>query len=68
MSLQNYGIDFRSACAAGAEPFVTWVADLLADPAFAPLKEWLLRKQVDVDELQAEVDRFLEQARQMALK
>jgi hypothetical protein len=43
------------------------VADLLANPAFAPLDQWLQQHQIDLDELQASVDQFLDQARQLAL-
>ena len=36
--------------------------------AFAPLEQWLRQRQVDVAELQAAVDQFLDQARQAALE
>ena len=65
-SLRNYAIDFRHAHAAGAVPAVPRVADLLADPAFAPLEQWLRQRQVNVTELQAAVDHYLDQARQAA--
>ena len=65
-SLGNYAIDFRRAHAAGTEMTVPRVADLLAEPAFHPLEQWLRQRQVKVDELQAKVDRFLEQARKPA--
>ena len=67
-SLRNYAIRFRRARAAGAELAVPRVAELLADPAFHPLDQWLRQRQVDVAELQAEVDQLLEQVRQTALK
>ncbi len=67
-SLRNYAIRFRRAHAAGAELAVPLVADLLADPAFHPLDQWLRQRQVDVAKLQADVDQFLEQVRQAALK
>jgi hypothetical protein len=38
----------------------------VADPAFHPLAAWLHHRQVDVAELQAAVDAFLAQARQLA--
>ncbi len=66
--LGNYSIDFRRARAAGIELVVPRVAELLADPAFDPLEQWLSQRQVDVAELQAEVDQVLEQVRQAALK
>ena len=43
------------------------VAELLADPAFHPLKEWFSQRQVDIGQLQSAVDQFLEQARQAAI-
>jgi hypothetical protein len=42
------------------------VADLLARPDFEPLKLWLRQRNVDIDELQAAIDKFLDQARQAA--
>ncbi len=36
------------------------VAELLADPAFAPLAEWLAQRQVDPAELQQQVNELLE--------
>jgi tetratricopeptide (TPR) repeat protein len=66
-SLGNCAIEFRRAHAAGTKLTVPRLAQLLADPAFRPLAEWLRQRQVKVDELQAEVDQFLEQAWQVAL-
>ncbi len=67
-SQENYAIDVRRAHAAGTPLAVPRVAELLADPAFDPLDRWLRQRQENVDELQADVDRFLEQARQAALE
>ncbi|MEK6405602.1 MAG: tetratricopeptide repeat protein [Acidobacteriota bacterium] len=67
-SLHNYAVRFRSAHAAGATLTVPRVAELLADPAFRPLDDWLRQRQIDVDEVQAAVDQFLEMARQAALE
>jgi tetratricopeptide (TPR) repeat protein len=67
-SLNNYTVDFRRARAAGTTLAVPRLAELLADPAFHPLKEWLRLRQADVADVQADVDGFLEQARQLALK
>ena len=67
-SQHNYAIRFRSAHAAGAELAVPRVAELLADPAFQPLEQWLRQRQVDVADLQAGVDQLLELVRQTALK
>jgi len=36
------------------------VAELLADPAFHPLDEWLRQRRADPAELQNIVDQFLE--------
>jgi len=66
-SLHNYAIGFRRARAAGTELAVPRVAQLLADPAFAPLDQWLRQRQKSVSELQTEVDDLLAQARQAAL-
>jgi tetratricopeptide (TPR) repeat protein len=67
-SRRNYAIDFRRARAAGTPLTVPRLADLLGDPAFHPLAEWLDKRQVDVAELQAAVDQILEQTRQAGLK
>ncbi len=65
--LGNYYVKaFRRARAAGTELAVPRVAQLLADPAFHPLDQWLLQRQVDPDALQAAIDQLLEQARQAA--
>ena len=66
-SLHNYAIDFRRAHAACSTLAVPRVAELLADPAFRPLADWLRQRQADVSDIQAAVDQFLEQARQAAL-
>ena len=65
-SRNNYATRFRRARAADTELAVPRVAQLLADPAFDPLAQWLRQRQVDLDELQADVDQFLDQARQAA--
>ena len=67
-SLHNYAVRFRRAHAAGTPLVVPRVDELLADPAFHPLKEWLRLRQADMADVQAAVDGFLEQARQAALK
>ena len=67
-SLHNYAVRFRRAHAAGTPLVVPRLDELLADPAFHPLKEWLRLRQADVADVQAAVDGFLEQARQLALK
>jgi tetratricopeptide (TPR) repeat protein len=67
-SLRNYAMDFECARATGTKLVVPRVAELLADPAFHPLEEWLHQRQVNMDELQAALDQSLEQARQAALR
>lgn len=42
------------------------MAELLGDSAFHPLEQWLLQRQVPIDDLQAAVDQFLDQAKQIA--
>jgi tetratricopeptide (TPR) repeat protein len=66
-SLHNYAIGFRGAHAASTELAVPRVAQLLADPAFHPLEQWLRQRQVKLEELQADVDQFLAHALQAAL-
>jgi tetratricopeptide (TPR) repeat protein len=66
-SLHNYAVGFNRARAAGTKLAVPRVAELLADPAFRPLADWLRPRQANLDELQAVVGQFLEQAEQAAL-
>jgi glutamate/tyrosine decarboxylase-like PLP-dependent enzyme len=40
------------------------LADLLDQPAFRPLAQWLDQRNVNQEELQAALDQLLEQARQ----
>jgi tetratricopeptide (TPR) repeat protein len=62
--LRNYAIDFRNARAAGTELAVPRVTQLLADPAFHPLEQWLPEHlQHEVDVIQGLVDQFLAEAR-----
>jgi hypothetical protein len=63
-SLGNYAIGFRRARAAGTVLAVPRVEELLADPAFEPLAQWLSKREVPVDQLQTAVDQHLDQARQ----
>lgn len=62
-TLHNYATDFRNA---DTEPTIPRVTELLADPAFDPLKQWLNQRQMDITELQSTVDQFLQQARLVA--
>ncbi|AUB83280.1 tetratricopeptide repeat protein [Candidatus Thiodictyon syntrophicum] len=66
MSMRNYTNVFRRARAAGTEPAIPLLAELLADPAFAPLAQWLRQRQVDPARLQAAIYQSLAQARQAA--
>lgn len=63
-SLHYYLINFKDASAGISVPRV---ATVLSDPAFAPLEQWLRQRGVDLDELQAAVDQFLGQIRQIAI-
>ncbi len=67
-SLRNYAIDFRRAHAAGTALHVPRVSEILADPAFRSLDDWLRQRRADVGEVQAAVDQLLAQARERALK
>lgn len=67
-SLHNYAVLFRRAHDSGSTLIVPRVAELLANPAFRPLDDWLRKRQIAVAEVQAAVDGFLEQARQAALE
>jgi tetratricopeptide (TPR) repeat protein len=66
-SRDNYIFDFCNAQATGTPLAVPTLADLLADPAFAPLATWLTQRQVDPASLQAAIDDLLAQAQQAAL-
>jgi tetratricopeptide (TPR) repeat protein len=67
-SLHNYAVDFHRAHAAGTPLTVPRMVELLADPAFRPLADWLRQRQADVAEVQAAVDQCLDMARQAALE
>ena len=66
-STHNYGIRFRQARDAGQALEVPRLAELLADPAFASLAEWLKQREVDVEELQKQIDAWLAKVREDAL-
>lgn len=65
-SLDNYVFLYFQAATAGTEPAIPRLSTLLDDPAFHALREWLASRQVDLDELQAAIDQFLDAARQAA--
>ena len=50
--------------AAGIQLIVPRLPELLADPAFSPLADWFIKRQVAVAEVQSAVDQSLEMARQ----
>lgn len=62
-SLYNYGIDFRLVHDSGFSRPVPRLADLLADPAFHPLAEWLRQRRMDVEALQDAIDQVLDEVR-----
>jgi tetratricopeptide (TPR) repeat protein len=65
-SRYNYATDLSNGEAAPMELAVPRLADLLADPVFHPLKEWLHQSETDLAEVQAAVDQFLNEARGQA--
>jgi tetratricopeptide (TPR) repeat protein len=65
-SLRNFSNAFRRAQASAIQLSVPRLADLLADPAFHTLEDWLHERQADLAEVQAAVDQLLDQVRQAA--
>ena len=63
-SLRNYAVRFRCAHAAGTELDMPRVAELLADPAFRPLDDWLRQRKADLAAVQAAVDQALDMVQQ----
>lgn len=63
-SENNHVALLRRARRAGQEHTLPRVADLLAHPEFAPLRDWLTAGQVDLDQLQQAVDAFVAQCRE----
>lgn len=63
-TLRCYTMAFRNAFASGVELTVPRVSELLDDPAFDSLQQWLLQRQVNIDELQAKVNSYLDLVRQ----
>ena len=59
-------MSLRRRGAAGAEPEIPRLAQVLADPAFAALDQWLRQRGMDPAELQAAIDEVLAQAREAA--
>jgi hypothetical protein len=67
LTLAGYATRFRRAGAAGGRPSVPRLCEVLDDPAFAPLDDWLRDEAADVAEVQTGVDFYLEQARRIGL-
>ncbi len=61
-SAANYVTLFLVAGSTPEGKVVPRVSDLLADPAFHPLEQWLRQRKVNLEEFQAAVDRFLKEA------
>lgn len=59
---------FRRAHAVGVEVIVPRVSELLANPQFYSLANWLSGQQVDFEDLQSQVDKYLEGLKQTALE
>lgn len=67
VSLAAYATRFRRAAAVGTALDITRLTELLDDPAFAPLDDWLREQGSDVAETQMAVDFYLEQARRIGI-
>jgi hypothetical protein len=63
--LGGYATRFRRAAAAGESLAVPRLTEMLDDPAFAPLDDWLRERGTDAAEVQMAVDFYLEQARRI---
>ncbi|MBI3229981.1 MAG: hypothetical protein HYZ45_07355, partial [Burkholderiales bacterium] len=57
----------RRAHASQTELPIPRLADLLLDPAFAPLSSWLRKRGTDLAALQSTIDEVLAQVKQQAL-
>jgi len=67
LALAGYATRFRRAETAGEPLAVPRLTDLLDDPAFAPLDDWLREKAADVAEVQTTADFYLEQTRRIGI-
>lgn len=65
-SVRGYVIHFRRARDGVAVVRPPRLSDLLVQPPFRPLAQWLDQNQVNREELQAEIDDFLAKAREAA--
>ena len=67
LALAGYAARFRRAEAAGEPLAVPRLTELLDDPTFAPLDDWLRERAADVADMQTIADFYLEQARRIGL-
>jgi tetratricopeptide (TPR) repeat protein len=63
---RNHVVRLRRARQSGGEHKLPRVAELVARPDFAALRDWLTAAQVDLEQLQEAVDAFTARCRQMA--
>jgi tetratricopeptide (TPR) repeat protein len=62
-SLRNLAVDIREAATRNARYDLPRMADVLADPAFAPLRAFLEARRIPPADLQAAIDARVEQVR-----
>ena len=67
LALAGYATRYRRAEAVGERLAVPRLTELLDDPTFAPLDDWLRERAADVAEVQTTADFYLEQARRIGL-
>lgn len=66
-TLENYFFELERANAESKAFHLPLVIELLSDPVFAALAQWLSHREVDVADLQVIVDHLFEQLRQITL-
>ncbi len=67
LTLAAYAARFRRAKSTGFSFTAPRLTDVLDDPVFAPLDEWLRERGADVAEVQTAVDFYLEQTRRIGI-
>jgi hypothetical protein len=67
LALAGYATRYRRAEAAGEALAVPRLTELLDDPSFEPLDDWLRERAADVAEVQTTADFYLEQARRIGI-
>jgi hypothetical protein len=67
LALAGYATRYRRGEAVGEPLSVPRLTDLLDDPAFTPLDDWLREHAADVAEVQTTADFYLEQARRIGV-